>query len=713
MVSIQRSLSSSPYQIASELEKARELLVKRAEENHAASLVTEGNAVVEVLADLGVDAQTQVAGLLLPAVEAGLLNHLIITKELGPTITRLLQGAQRLAVLKHYRSSEKDPAQAEKLRKMLLAIVEDPRVVLVCLADHLYRLRSAKNEAEAVRQALGQEALDIFAPFANRLGIWQIKWEFEDLALYYLKPKTYKQLAKALDERRVDREQYIAKVKDQLKNVLIQADIRGEVSGRPKHLYSIWKKMQSKNLDFHQLFDVHAFRVMVDDISACYAALSLVHTLWQPIPEEFDDYIANPKPNGYRSLHTAVVGPGGKPMEVQVRSFQMHEEAELGVASHWRYKEGAAMDTGFEQRIAWLRNFLDRKDESSDSADLIEQFKSKAFSDRIYVLTPQGQVIDLPEEATPLDFAYTIHTEVGHRCRGAKIDGVMVPLTQPLASGQKVEILTTREGSPSRDWLNPRLGYLHTASARTKIQRWFKQQDHDFHVVRGRGLLDRERQRSKLAEVDLAPLLKRFHHPRPDSLLAALGRGDISQGQLSTAIREQLPEAPLPASQPPKRAIPPATTNSPIQIWGVSNLLSRLARCCIPIPGDPIIGYITHGSGVAIHRRDCPNIERLSLKRRERLIDVAWHHQREETHLVDILVQAEERKGLLRDITSFLAQKDINILAANTFSDHSAAQAHIRVTIEVADKKQLGNLLKHLSQLPGVTEARCSDSGKR
>ncbi|MGR6036551.1 MAG: RelA/SpoT family protein [Candidatus Nitrosoglobus sp.] len=622
MVSIQRHFDHIQHQTSSGLEEAKQLLISKAD---GKSLVAQGNAIMELLAHLEVDEETQIAGLLLPAVEEGLLDHVTITNELGPAITRLLQGTERLAILKHYRS-KKSPTQAEKLRKMLLAIVEDPRVVLIGLADHLYRLRSAKSAAEITRQALGQETLDIFAPLANRLGIWQLKWELEDFALCYLEPEAYKKLAKALNERRVDRERYIAKVKDQLKSALIQGNIHGEISGRPKHLYSIWKKMQAKNLDFHQLFDVHAFRIIVDDLSACYAVLSLVHTLWQPIPEEFDDYITNPKPNGYRSLHTAVISSGGKPMEIQIRSFQMHQEAELGVASHWRYKEGAVLDSGFEQRIAWLRSFLDQKEDGSAN-DIIEQFKSKAFHDRIYVLTPQGQVIDLPEGATPLDFAYAIHTEVGHRCRGAKVDGAMTTLTQPLASGQQVEILTTRESSPSRDWLNSRLGYLHTSSARTKIQRWFKQQDYDLHVTRGRILLERERQRFRLVEVNLEPLLKRFHHLRPDSLLAALGCGDISPGQLNTAIREQLPKTLSLIPEPGVRSASSPSAEKAIQILGVSNVLSRLAHCCDPIPGDAIIGYITQGGGVTVHRGNCPNITKLSTERRNRLVDVTWHSQ--------------------------------------------------------------------------------------
>jgi GTP pyrophosphokinase len=714
MVSIQRHFNHMQHQTSSGLEGARQLLISKTDGNQAISLVAQGNAIMELLAHLEVDEETQIAGLLLPAVEEGLLDHVSITHELGPAITRLLQGTERLAILKHYRSSKKSPTQAEKLRKMLLAIVEDPRVVLVGLADHLYRLRSAKSAAETTRQALGQETLDIFAPLANRLGIWQLKWELEDFALCYLEPEAYKKLAKALNERRVDRERYIAKIKDQLKSALTQGNIHGEISGRPKHLYSIWKKMQAKSLDLHQLFDVHAFRVIVDDVSACYAALSLVHTLWQPIPEEFDDYITNPKPNGYRSLHTAAIGSGGKPMEIQIRSFQMHKEAELGVASHWRYKEGAVLDSGFEQRIAWLRSFLDRKEDGSANNDVIEQFKSKAFHDRIYVLTPQGRVIDLPEGATPLDFAYAIHTEVGHRCRGAKVDGAITTLTQPLASGQQVEILTTREGSPSRDWLNSRLGYLHTSSARAKIQRWFKQQDYDLHVTRGRTLLERERQRIRLAEVDLEPLLRRFRYLRPDSLLAALGCGDISPGQLNTAMREQLPETLSLIPEPGVRSAPSPLAEKAIQILGVSNLLSRMAHCCSPILGDAIIGYITQGSGVAIHRRNCPNITKLSTERQNRLVDVAWHShsQTGEMSSMDILLQAEDRKGLLRDITSLLTQKDVNILAVNTLSDRSSARAHIRLTIEVSDTEQLNNLLKRLARLPGITQARRSDLGE-
>ncbi|KFI22944.1 RelA/SpoT family protein [Nitrosococcus oceani] len=714
MISTQHHADHLSPQSASQLEEARELLADQIDDkSQVMSLIVQGDAIVELLAKLQVDTETQIAGLLLPAMEAGLLKQEIITRNLAPTITRLLRGAERLAVLKHYRTNnEKDPIQAEKLRKMLLAIVEDPRVVLVRLADHLYRLRNANNETAATRQTLAQETLDIFAPLANRLGIWQLKWELEDLALRYLEPQTYQRLTKALNKRQIDRERYIIKVKEQIKEALAQAGIQGQISGRPKHLYSIWKKMQAKNLDFHQLFDVHAFRVIVVDVRDCYAALSLVHTLWTPIPEEFDDYIAHPKPNGYRSLHTAVFDSAGKPMEIQIRSLQMHGEAELGVASHWRYKEGTELDTGFEQRIAWLRSFLDRKETGSSSTDLIEQFKSKAFHDRIYALTPRGRVIDLPEKATPLDFAYAIHTEVGHRCRGAKVNGVMVALTQPLASGQEVEILTTREGAPSRDWLNLRLGYLHTPSARAKIQRWFKQQDHSLHAARGRTLLDRERQRLKLAEVDLAPLLKRFRHPRPDSLLASLGRGDISLGQLNTALREQQPEPSLPT---PGVGPPPMTSSraeNAIHVLGVSDLLSRLARCCSPIPGDPITGYITQGSGVAIHRRDCPNIIKLSQERQNRLVEVAWRHPTGEAHSMDISIQAEDRKGLLQDITRLLAKKDTNILAINTVSDRTSGQAHMRLTIEVSDTEQLNSLLKRLTGLPGIMNARRFNPGK-
>ncbi|BAW80684.1 (p)ppGpp synthetase RelA/SpoT family [Candidatus Nitrosoglobus terrae] len=613
-------------QISFKLDEARQLLIHKTEGNQ--TLLAQGNALIESLAHLEVDTATQIAGLLLPAVESGRLDYASITHTLGSTITKLLQGIERLGILRHYHSGIKSPTQTEKLRKMLLAIVEDPRVVLIGLADHLYRLRSAKNAAEITRQILGQETLDIFAPLANRLGIWQLKWELEDLALYYLEPKVYKKLAKALNERRADREQYIAQIKEQLRNALARENIYGEINGRPKHLYSIWKKMQAKNLDFHQLFDVHAFRIIVEDVNTCYAALSVVHTLWQPISKEFNDYIIHPKPNGYRSLHTAVIDSKGKPMEVQIRSFQMHQESELGIAAHWRYKEGTTLDKGFEQRIAWLRAFLDQKGGNSANHDIIEQFKSKAFHNRIYVLTPRGQVIDLPEGATPLDFAYAIHTQVGHRCRGAKVDGVITTLTQPLTSGQQVEILTTREANPSRDWLNARLGYLHTSIARAKIQRWFKQQDYSLHITRGRALLEREQQRVGLAEIDFKPLLKRFHHHHSDNLLAALGCGDISANQLHAAMREQLPKtsiSTLPAPSIHPVPIPPV--EPAIQILGVNNLLSRLARCCNPISADKIIGYLTHGGGITIHRYNCSNITKLPVERQNRLVEITWHNQ--------------------------------------------------------------------------------------
>ncbi|CAH9017796.1 RelA/SpoT family protein [Candidatus Nitrosacidococcus sp. I8] len=619
-------LNTVDYQDSSDFKKAKELLTHWMGVD--ASLTSQGYTLVELLSHLKVDIETQVAGFLLPAAEKGVIDYRVTTRKLGLVITRLLQGSEHFLALNHYLYNKKSPEQVEKFRKMLLAIVEDPRVVLIGLANHLCLLRQAKNDTESVHQQLGQETLDIFAPLANRLGIWQLKWELEDFALRYLNPKAYKDLAGKLKARRSDREQYVAQVIGQIEQTLAQANIQGKVSGRPKHLYSIWKKMQAKHLDFEQLFDIHAFRIIVQDTKSCYAALSLVHNLWTPITEEFDDYIARPKANGYRSLHTAVRDHLGKSVEIQIRSLEMHQESELGVASHWRYKEGSKSDSSFEQRIIWLRSFLEKKEEGEENLNhhVLDQLKTKVFDYRVYVFTPTGQVIDLPEGSTPLDFAYTIHTEVGHRCRGAKINGVIAPLTQKLISGQQIEILTARESTPSRDWLNPKLGYLYTTQARAKIQHWFKLQDQPIYIDQGRVLLEQTRHRNKLNEVDLKPLLKKFHHQSEDNLLAAIGYGDISINQLNTAIKEQITKVELIKSSPSRSSMPykKSLDQYSIQATGISDISARRAGCCQPIVKDSIIGYITKNNGVAAHRTNCINIIKLSLERQKRLIDVSW-----------------------------------------------------------------------------------------
>lgn len=609
----------------SSLERARLLIAtKFSEDERAHDSIDRGTEAAELLGKLGMDAETRAVALLLPLVDEGALDPTAIEKGIGAEIARLTQGALRIASLKDLRKTATETLQANRLRQMLLTIAEDPRVVLVSLAHQVCALRAARNAPEHTRRTVGQETLEVFAPLANRLGVWQLKEGLEDLAFRYLEPGTYQRIADGLDQRHTDRGRYIGQVVARLRDELNRAGISAEVSGRPKHVYSVWNKMREKGLDLSEVFDVLGFRILVNDVSDCYAALGVVHGLWEPILDAFDDYIAKPKPNGYQSLHSALIGPEAVTMEVQIRTFAMHRHADLGVAAHWQYKEG------LQRRIAWSRGFLESAESTPRGIDFIERFKQAAFHDRIYVLTPQGHIIDLPADATPLDFAYAVHTEVGHRCRGAKVDGVMVSLTKPLASGQEVEILTAREGHPSRDWLNPNLGYLKTASARAKVRRWLKQQNREAHVAQGRALLEREHRRLGLSEINLAELTKRFKMRRPEDLLAALGRGDISTVRLGQALGIELPP---PA--PRTAASLPAARGS-LLVHGTSNVLTRIAGCCRPVPGEPIGGYVTaQGGGISIHRRDCRNLEQLAALRPHKLVQVAWGETSAQRHTTD------------------------------------------------------------------------------
>ena len=600
----------------SSLERARMLVASRfSEDERAHESMDRGTEAADLLGKLGMNAETRAVALLFPFVDKGALDVAAIEKWVGAQVARLTQGALRIASLKDLRKTATETLQANRLRQMLLTIAEDPRVLLVSLAHQLCALRAAGNALEQTRRALGQKTLEVFAPLANRLGVWQLKQELEDLAFRYLEPDAYQRISDGLDQRHMDRGRYIAQVVARLREELHRAGISAEISGRPKHVYSVWNKMCQKGLEISDVFDVLGFRILVNDVSDCYAALGVVHGLWEPILDAFDDYIAKPKPNGYQSLHSAVIGPEGVTIEVQIRTFAMHRYADLGVAAHWQYKEG------LPSRIAWSRSFLETGESTSHGIDFIERFKQAAFLHRIYVLTPQGQIIDLPAGATPLDFAYAIHTEVGHRCRGAKVDGVMVSLTTPLASGQQVEILTAREGRPSRDWLNPNLGYLKTASARAKVRRWLKQQDHEAHVTQGRAMLEREHRRLGLSEINIAELAKRFKMRRAEDLLAALGRGDISTVRLGYALGIQVPpQAPSTAA-----SSPPTPSRAGLLVHGTSNVLTKVAGCCRPVPGEPIGGYVTaQGGGISIHRRDCPNLKKLAALRPYKLVEVAW-----------------------------------------------------------------------------------------
>ena len=679
---------------------------------------THSVGVATVLVSLRMDYQTVAAALVMHVPQQRPEQRSALEKELGAEVMRLAGGILRMGELQRagidvtLDEGKKEPTnQAETLRKMLLAMAEDVRVVLVLLADQVRLLRALiKVEDAPERTRAAQEAQEIFAPLANRLGIWQIKWELEDLALRIREPALYKKMAKLLDQRRVDREDYLGQVTAQLRDELEQAGVQAAVSSRPKHIYSIWRKMQLKHLDFDQVYDVRALRVLVQDLKDCYTVLGIVHGLWQPIPGEFDDYISHPKPNDYRSLHTAVIGPEGRALEVQIRTFEMHRHAEFGIAAHWRYKEGvnAARTTrGFDEKIAWLRQLLAWKDEVMDAGaegnDWVEQFKTELFQDRVYVLTPQGKVIDLPQGATPLDFAYAVHTDLGHRCRGAKVDGSIVPLTYKIKNAERIEILTAKQGAPSRDWLMP--GYLVTSRARAKIRHWFYQQHFDTDLAQGRDILERELHRLGVTGLNQDKLVQRFHFSRLEDFLAALGRADITPNQTALAIQDiadlKPKESILPAL--PKRT-PLRTGQGNVIVEGVGSLTVSYAKCCKPVPPDPIVGYVTQARGVVVHRQDCGNVSRLTDARRARLLLTHWNTGSSGVHAVEILVRAEDRQGLLRDISAVLSTEKVNVTGVKSASD--AGIADMRFTLEVRDLLQMNRVLAEIKKVGSVKLAR-------
>ncbi len=556
-------------------------------------------------------------------------------KDFGANVKMLVEGISRMEKIRLFSEvrSAKDPDEAaqqiESLRKMLLAMVQDIRVVLIKLAERTQTMRTLAGASAEQQQLIAQQTRSIFAPLANRLGVWQLKWELEDLAVRYLEPALYKKVAKLLDERRVDRELSIAEVVKQLKLALAQAGISAEVSGRPKHIYSIINKMKRKQVDFSELYDVRAVRILVDDVEGCYTALGLVHDLWPLIDSEFDDYIAHPKSNNYRSLHTAVIGPRGLALEVQIRTHDMHHHSELGVAAHWRYKEGKnspeKSERGSDEKIAWLRQILEWKEDLSDKGDMQEQFKNELFHDQVYVLTPQGKVIALPKGATPVDFAYSLHTDLGHRTRGAKIDGSIVPLNTKLQNAQRVEILTTKQGAPSRDWINPALGFLQSKHARASVRSWFKNQNFDESVALGRTQLDRELHRLGITAINQEKIAQRLHFNKLEDFLAAIGRNEITPRRIAVALQQELPTKIIEAAKP--NAFKPATqhtSKTDITVGGVNNLMTRIAKCCNPVKGDAIVGYVTRDRGITIHRDDCAFMLHLMGSRQERKLTAQW-----------------------------------------------------------------------------------------
>ena len=663
-------------------------------------------ATAATVAEMGMDHESVAAALLieLPALSGKERERL--GEKVGTGVVALAEGCKRMAQIDTLGAVAAEdieaPTQLEGLRKMLLAMVQDFRVVLLKLASHAQSLRymvKAGNDAERMRDA--RLALDIFAPLANRLGMWQLKWELEDLAFRIVEPETYRYIARKLDEKRVEREQFIARATRELAAALERVGIKFELSGRPKHIYSIYKKMQRKRAAFEELYDISALRVFVADVKDCYAALGVVHNLWTPIPKEFDDYIAKPKGNDYRSLHTAVIGPDGKALEVQIRTYAMHRQAELGIAAHWRYKEGTRHDRGYDEKVAWLRQMLEWKDEIADARAAAEYFKSGLFDDTVYVLTPQGKVIDLPAGSTPVDFAYYVHTDLGHRCRGARVDGAMVPLNTPLKHGQMIEIITAKQGGPSRDWLNPALGYTASHRARAKVRQWFNAQNLEAALAHGRAVVDKELQRFGLTAMNLETLAQRAGFAKVDDFLAEVGRGSIGPRQLQLAMREQEVTAEPQAEAVQVHKAKAVPTGSGILVVGVDKLLTVPAKCCKPAPPDAIVGFVTRGRGVTIHRARCANLLTMD---RERLIEAQWGVQRAGgAYPVDIDLVAMDRTGLLRDVSDTLARERINVLAANTGSHDT--QARMVFTVEIADLAQLERVLGLLKSVPGVTRA--------
>ena len=662
-------------------------------------------AVLCVLGELGVGDEAQAAAVLHAALAAQAMDAAALAA-FPAEVRALVEGQQAAERVWTLYAAHGAAGGSEGLRRLLLAIIRDLRVVFILLARQLVRMRAAAHAPGQRQRELARLTADIHAPLANRLGIWQIKWELEDLAFRYLQPDVYRRIANLIDERRGDREAWIASAKSQLGAALRDAGIVADIGGRPKHIYSIWRKMQRKGVEFSELYDVRALRLLVADVAACYAALGVVHTLWPYVPGEFDDYIANPKGNHYQSLHTAVIGPDGKTLEVQIRSHDMHRHAELGVAAHWRYKEGGGADASFERKIAWMRQLLETRDGHDDDAALLAGFRTEVVEDRVYLLTPKGQVIDLPRGATVLDFAYSIHTDVGHRCRGAKVNGRIVPLSHQASSGDRIEILTGRTIEPKRDWLSVQHGFLITHRAREKVRTWFKRIDLAQNLAAGRALLEREAKRLALQPAGLEGLPERFGLRSHDELLEALALGDVSTGQLARALHEMsaLPEA-EPATPPGTPARTPQDSGA-IVIEGIGNLLNQLARCCRPLPGDPIAGYITRGRGVSVHRFDCAQLAKLCERDASRVIAVEWGRQRQATYEVDIVVRGYDRKWLHKDVTNAIAAANAHVIAVDARVDERRGLAEMKYALRVSGFDQLSGLLGQLLAVPNVIEAR-------
>ncbi|MBI6549451.1 GTP diphosphokinase [Xenorhabdus lircayensis] len=686
-------------------------------------LLWRGVEMVEILSTLSMDNDSMRAALLFPILNAKLLDSETVTETFGEAITNLVNGVLEMDAIRQLKATHTDSicsVQVDNVRRMLLAMVEDFRCVIIKLAERIAHLREVKDASEDERVLAAKECSNIYAPLANRLGIGQLKWELEDFCFRYLHPDEYKKIAKLLHERRIDREQYIEKFVTTLRKYMLKEGVRGEIYGRPKHIYSIWRKMQKKSLSFDELFDVRAVRIVVERLQDCYAALGIVHTHHRHLPDEFDDYVANPKPNGYQSIHTVVLGPNGKTLEIQIRTRQMHDDSELGVAAHWKYKEGTAIGGGksgsYESRITWLRKLITWQEEMSDTGEMLDEVRSQVFDDRVYVFTPKGDVIDLPTGSTPLDFAYHIHSDVGHRCIGAKIGGRIVPFSYQLQMGDQIEIITQKQPNPSRDWLNPNLGYVTTSRGRAKIHNWFRKQDRDKNIIAGRQMLDNE-----LAHLGITvkeaekELIARYNVHSLEEVLAGIGVGDIRIHQLVNFLQSKFNKTT--AEEEDREALrnlenktytPRSITkdNGRIVVEGVGNLMHHIARCCQPIPGDEIIGFITRGRGISIHRADCDQLVELEASSPERIVDAVWGESYSSGYSLVVRVLANDRSGLLRDITTILANEKVNVLGVSSRSDVKQQLATIDMNIEIYNLQVLGRVLAKLNQLPDVIEAR-------
>ena len=679
--------------------------------------------VALIVAGLKLDVDCRLAALLfaVPLLQEKGLQPL--EKEFGRRVAHLVDGVSRLNrvrpitrrfVAHSTAADDKNPqemkAQVEVLRKMLLAMVEDIRVVLLRLASRTQTLRHYAGEADDLRLQVARETLALYSPLANRLGVWELKWELEDLSFRFLHPAIYKQIANHLDEKRIEREQFIADAVRRVKAELTAAGIVGaEVYGRPKHIYSIWNKMRNKGVDFSQVYDVRALRVVVDEEKDCYAALGIVHHLWSPIPKEFDDYISNPKGNNYRSLHTAVHCPDGRELEVQIRTHEMHRHAELGVAAHWRYKEGsgAVSEDRYDEKIARLRQLLTWREEIPESSDWITHYKQAAFDETIYVLTPQGRVIDLPRGATPVDFAYRVHTDIGHRCRGAKVDGALQALNTPLATGQQVEIVLVKQGGPSRDWLNPALGFLTTHRARAKVRQWFASLALEDTLSEGRAIVSRELQRMGLIGVNLDELAGKLGFARSDDLFIEVARARLNLRQLQVAARgSEMPVDERVLGEMPARRSRPASESGEqgVLVVGVGRLLTQMAGCCKPVPPDPIVGFVTRGKGVSVHRADCSNLVNMRTLFPERVIETTWSGDIGGVFAVDIAVDGHDRQELQRDVFDVFAREKVNVIASS--SQRRGAQFNMSFTVEVGSIGQLNRLLGLLHNVESVVSVR-------